>query len=159
MRTSVAVAVVMPMAERVGQVLERVLQVVERVVVPQPVSGLAQLPLRPLDLPAAVRVLRGVEGVVDLRERARADEAGPDELVELGTRDRHAQAILMTNWVDRRAASQDIPLLAERMRISQKSETELMQGWLKDRGVKPRDARDHRGHDHGSGGRTFRRAC
>lgn len=63
----------------------------------------------------------------------------------------HGQAILMTNWVDRRTASQDIPLLAERMRISQKSETELMQRWLKDRGVKPRDARDHRGHDHGSG--------
>jgi uncharacterized protein (DUF305 family) len=63
----------------------------------------------------------------------------------------HGQAILMTNWVDRRTASQDIPLLAERMRISQKSETELMQRWLKDRGVKPRDPRDHRGHDHGSG--------
>ena len=63
----------------------------------------------------------------------------------------HGQAILMTNWVDRRAASQDIPLLAERMRISQKSETELMQRWLTDRGVKPRDPRDHGGHDHGSG--------
>lgn len=63
----------------------------------------------------------------------------------------HWQAILMTHWVDRRADSRDIPLLAERMRISQESETELMQRWLKERGVEPRNARDHRGHDHRSG--------
>ena len=63
----------------------------------------------------------------------------------------HWQAILMTNWVRRRTASRDIPLLAERMKISQESETELMQRWLKARGIEPRDASDHRGHDHGTG--------
>lgn len=63
----------------------------------------------------------------------------------------HGQALLMANWVPRRSASRDVPVLARRMEISQESEIELMQQWLKDRGIEPRDVSDHGGHDHGSG--------
>jgi uncharacterized protein (DUF305 family) len=62
----------------------------------------------------------------------------------------HGQALLMTNWVPRRTASRDIDLMAERMKLSQRSEIELMQRWLKDRGIEPPGPQDHQGHDHGS---------
>ena len=48
----------------------------------------------------------------------------------------HAQALRMTALVPKRSAGHGIPLLAERMEISQTSEIELMQRWLKDRGQK-----------------------
>jgi uncharacterized protein (DUF305 family) len=63
----------------------------------------------------------------------------------------HGQAILMTKWVPRRTASRDVRLLARRMQLSQETEIEQIQGWLRARGVKPRDPGDHGGHDHGSG--------
>jgi uncharacterized protein (DUF305 family) len=63
----------------------------------------------------------------------------------------HGQAILMTKWVPRRTTSRDIRLMARRMRLSQETEIEQIQGWLKARGVEPRDPNDHGGHDHGSG--------
>ena len=63
----------------------------------------------------------------------------------------HGQALLMTKWVPRRTTSKDIRLMARRMRLSQETEIEQIQGWLKARGVKPRDPGDHGGHDHGSG--------
>ena len=63
----------------------------------------------------------------------------------------HGQAILMTNWVPRRTTSKDVRLMARRMRLTQEAEIEQIQGWLKARGVEPRDANDHGGHDHGSG--------
>lgn len=63
----------------------------------------------------------------------------------------HWQAILMTKWVPRRSPGPDIPLMAKRMEISQEAEIELMQEWLRDRGVKPNEPGDHSGHDHGTG--------
>jgi uncharacterized protein (DUF305 family) len=63
----------------------------------------------------------------------------------------HWQAVLMTKWVPRRSPGPDIPLMAKRMEISQEAEIEMMQGWLRDRGIKPNDPGDHSGHDHGTG--------
>ena len=63
----------------------------------------------------------------------------------------HGQALLMTNWVPRRTATRGIDLMAERMKLSQRSEIELMQRWLKTRGIEPPGPQDHQGHDHGSG--------
>jgi uncharacterized protein (DUF305 family) len=63
----------------------------------------------------------------------------------------HWQAVLMTKWVPRRSPGPDVPLMAKRMRISQSAEIELMQRWLRDRGVVPKPPWDHRGHDHGTG--------
>ena len=63
----------------------------------------------------------------------------------------HWQAVLMTKWVPRRSPGPDIPLMAKRMEISQEAEIELMQGWLRERGVKPNEPGDHSGHDHGTG--------
>jgi uncharacterized protein (DUF305 family) len=63
----------------------------------------------------------------------------------------HWQAVLMTKWVPRRSPGPDIPLLAKRMEISQEAEIELMQKWLRARGVKPNEPGDHSGHDHGTG--------
>jgi uncharacterized protein (DUF305 family) len=63
----------------------------------------------------------------------------------------HGQAILMTKWVPRRTTSKDLRLMARRMRLSQETEIEQIQGWLKARGVEPRDPNDHSSHDHGSG--------
>jgi uncharacterized protein (DUF305 family) len=62
----------------------------------------------------------------------------------------HDQAITMTDWVDERTTDRDIRLLAERMRISQEDELELMAGWLQDRGTPLRDEHGaHGGHADG----------
>jgi uncharacterized protein (DUF305 family) len=63
----------------------------------------------------------------------------------------HWQAVLMTKWAPKRSPGPDIPLLAKRMEVSQEAEIETMQGWLRERGVKPRSPGDHGGHDHGTG--------
>jgi len=63
----------------------------------------------------------------------------------------HWQAVLMTKWVPRRSPGPDVPLMAKRMEISQTAEIELMQDWLRDRGIKPNAPGDHSGHDHGTG--------
>jgi uncharacterized protein (DUF305 family) len=63
----------------------------------------------------------------------------------------HGQAILMTKWVPARTTSRDIRLMARRMQLSQETEIGQIQGWLKARGVQPRDPNDHGSHDHGSG--------
>jgi uncharacterized protein (DUF305 family) len=63
----------------------------------------------------------------------------------------HSQAVLMAKWVPRRSPGPDIPLMAERMEISQEGEIELMQNWLRDRGIKPNEPGDHSRHDHGTG--------
>jgi uncharacterized protein (DUF305 family) len=63
----------------------------------------------------------------------------------------HGQAVLMTKWVPRRTTSKDVRLMARRMRLSQETEIEQIEGWLEARGVEPRDPGDHGGHDHGSG--------
>jgi len=63
----------------------------------------------------------------------------------------HGQAVLMTKWVPRRTSSDDVRLLAQRIEASQESEIEVIQRWLRARGVEPRDPQDHSGHDHGGG--------
>jgi uncharacterized protein (DUF305 family) len=51
----------------------------------------------------------------------------------------HAQALVMTGYVDERASSRDIRLLAERMRISQEDEMGQLETWLQARGEPARD--------------------
>lgn len=63
----------------------------------------------------------------------------------------HWQAVLMTKWAPRRSPGPDVPLMAQRMEISQEAEIEVMQAWLRERGIKPNEPGDHSGHDHGTG--------
>lgn len=67
----------------------------------------------------------------------------------------HAQALRMTALVPKRSAGTELPLLAERMDISQKSEIELMQSWLKARGQSTPALSDPHQHAHGSGGKLM----
>lgn len=60
----------------------------------------------------------------------------------------HDQAITMTGWVDARTENRDIRLLAERMRISQEDELELITGWLQERGTPLRDEHGAHGGAH-----------
>ena len=63
----------------------------------------------------------------------------------------HAQALRMTALVPKRAASSRLPLLAERMDLSQEAEIEQMQRWLLGRHeAVPILHREH-GHAHGIG--------
>lgn len=60
----------------------------------------------------------------------------------------HDQAVVMAGYVDERTQDRDIRLLAERMRISQEDEMDLMARWLQERGQPLRGD----GHDaHGGG--------
>jgi uncharacterized protein (DUF305 family) len=60
----------------------------------------------------------------------------------------HAQALEMTALVAGRTQSADLPLLAERIEVSQKDEITQMQRWLSDRGVSiPTPHANHPGHD------------
>ena len=60
----------------------------------------------------------------------------------------HAQALEMTALVAGRTQSQDLPLLAERIEVSQKDEIAQMERWLSDRGVPiPTPHANHPGHD------------
>ncbi len=63
----------------------------------------------------------------------------------------HGQAILMAKWVPGRTESRDVRLLARRMELSQETEIEQIEGWLRARDVEPRSPNDHGNHDHGSG--------
>jgi uncharacterized protein (DUF305 family) len=67
----------------------------------------------------------------------------------------HAQALSMTALVADRSGGNGIPLLAQRMEISQEGEIELMQKWLEVRG-KPAPVlhREH-GEAHGAGDRQM----
>ncbi len=67
----------------------------------------------------------------------------------------HAQALRMTALVPKRAAGGEIPLLAERMDISQKSEIEQMQRWLRQRGQSVPALTGGHQHAHGSGGKLM----
>jgi uncharacterized protein (DUF305 family) len=60
----------------------------------------------------------------------------------------HAQALEMTALIADRTASDDLPLMAERMDISQRDEITQFQRWLEDRDEEVPDA-DH-DHDDGS---------
>ena len=63
----------------------------------------------------------------------------------------HAQALRMTAFVPSRSADRGIPLLAERMEISQEGEIELMQQWLRVRGEPAPELHPLHGHAHGVG--------
>jgi uncharacterized protein (DUF305 family) len=55
----------------------------------------------------------------------------------------HAQALEMTAMVESRTTSDDLPLLAERMDVSQRDEIALMQQWLEDRDQSTALTHDH----------------
>jgi uncharacterized protein (DUF305 family) len=77
-----------------------------------------------------------------------------DVLFMQGMIHHHAQALRMTALVQKRAAGTDIPLLAERMDLSQTSEIELMQSWLRDRDQDVPVLHAAHGHAHGVGAGT-----
>ena len=77
-----------------------------------------------------------------------------DVLFMQGMIHHHAQALRMTALVKKRAAGTEIPLLAERMDLSQTSEIELMQTWLRDRGQDVPVLHAAHGHAHGVGAGT-----
>ena len=57
----------------------------------------------------------------------------------------HAQALEMTALVDERTDSDDLPLLAERISLSQDAEIALIEQWLTERGeeIEPADHAEH----------------
>ena len=57
----------------------------------------------------------------------------------------HQQALDMTALVDARTADDGLPLLAERMEVSQVAEIEQLQGWLTARGEDPEGFQQHQG--------------
>jgi uncharacterized protein (DUF305 family) len=65
----------------------------------------------------------------------------------------HVQALRMTRLVPERTTREDIPLLAERMDISQEDELRLMQDWLEDRDEPvPSLLAEHEAHHDGGEG-------
>ena len=63
----------------------------------------------------------------------------------------HWQAVLMTERVPRRTASEDIRLMARRIGLSQETEIDAIRRWLRTRGIEPREPGDRSGHDHRTG--------
>ena len=59
----------------------------------------------------------------------------------------HRQALAMTALVPSRTASEGIPLLAERMEISQLDEVALMEKWLEDREESPPPVSENHEHE------------
>ena len=57
----------------------------------------------------------------------------------------HQQALVMTAMVAERTARDDLPLLAERMDVSQRDEIAQLERWLAERG-EPATAAAHEGH-------------
>jgi uncharacterized protein (DUF305 family) len=57
----------------------------------------------------------------------------------------HAQALEMTELVEERTSRADIPLLAERIEISQQDEIALLERWLTDRGERIPESHSHDG--------------
>jgi uncharacterized protein (DUF305 family) len=64
----------------------------------------------------------------------------------------HAQALRMTRLVPDRTQREDLPLLAERMDLSQAAEIELLRDWLEARGEEVPSLTDH---GHAAGGREM----
>ena len=58
----------------------------------------------------------------------------------------HQQALAMTALVSEQTEHDDIPLLAERMDVSQRDEIELMERWLDERDVQLPEGDDHAAH-------------
>jgi uncharacterized protein (DUF305 family) len=59
----------------------------------------------------------------------------------------HEQALEMTALVDERTQRADLPLLAERITVSQEAEIELIEQWLTDRDEDVPDASGHQEHE------------
>lgn len=59
----------------------------------------------------------------------------------------HAQALEMAALVGERTDSEDLPLLAERITLSQEAEIALIEQWLTDRGEAIPEATDHARHE------------
>ena len=57
----------------------------------------------------------------------------------------HAQALEMTDLVEERTSRADIPLLSERIEISQQDEIALLERWLTDRGERIPESHSHHG--------------
>jgi uncharacterized protein (DUF305 family) len=57
----------------------------------------------------------------------------------------HAQALEMTELVAERTSREDIPLLAERIDVSQRDEIALLERWLTDRGEQTPESHSHHG--------------
>jgi uncharacterized protein (DUF305 family) len=58
----------------------------------------------------------------------------------------HQQALVMTALVSERTERDTLPLLAERMDVSQRDEIELMERWLDERNVQLPEGDDHAAH-------------
>ena len=52
----------------------------------------------------------------------------------------HAQALVMAGWAPSHGARKDVAILSERIVVGQRDEIELMQTWLRDRGLPVPDA-------------------
>ena len=52
----------------------------------------------------------------------------------------HAQAVVMAGWAPSHGARKDVAILCERIVVGQRDEIELMQTWLRDRGLPVPDA-------------------
>ncbi|MBB5789295.1 DUF305 domain-containing protein [Jiangella mangrovi] len=63
----------------------------------------------------------------------------------------HAQALVMTDLVAERTGSDDLPLMAERMDVSQRDEIAMLEEWLENRGEDVPDASGDHG-EHGQHG-------
>ena len=61
----------------------------------------------------------------------------------------HEQALEMTAMVPSRSARDDLPLLAERLEVSQTDEIAMMEQWLAERGQAPPPGERHAGHGDG----------
>jgi uncharacterized protein (DUF305 family) len=67
----------------------------------------------------------------------------------------HAQALWMTDLVEKRSKSRDIALLARRIELSQESEIAQMRSWLEARGEEAPVVHRLHGHAHGVGARLM----
>lgn len=83
--------------------------------------------------------------VIDPEDAGDGSEAHTEADVEFlhGMIAHHQQAVVMARLVDERASHPDLPVLAERIEISQADEITLMEGWLADRGEAPPSGHDH----------------
>src|SRR5881394_694143 len=52
----------------------------------------------------------------------------------------HAQAVIMAGWCGSHGARHDVAILCERIVVAQRDEIQLMQTWLRDRGLPVPDA-------------------
>jgi uncharacterized protein (DUF305 family) len=80
---------------------------------------------------------------------------GADVVFMQGMIHHHAQALWMTSLVRKRSAGAELRLLAKRMDITQTSEIEQMQRWLRERGQAVPELHRVHHHAHGVGAGTM----